>query len=360
MFESNSDYCDNARAVYDYLIKHNYDKEYQFVWCVKDVTAFRQKNFRNTKFVSFSNPMSILPYFYHMATSKYILYTHFVPLFMNPKCQTVVNLWHGTPLKSIKSHVHSAELFTYVLSPSHGFDAVIMESFEAQNAQLLHCGYPRNDLLFEENDALMKLQIDKDSYQHVILWMPTFRRPVDGSYQDGDVTQTGLPMISSPQELVVLNQKLLENNQFMIIKLHPAQDMSNVDLVEISNIKMLTSWNLDQSEVQLYHLVNQCDVLLTDYSSIYFDFLLLDRPIGFIIDDMDQYNAKRGFVTQDPLDIMPGEKMKTIEELHSFLKNLSVGQDVYQEDRARVNQLVNEYQDNQSASRVLKTIGIDQ
>lgn len=358
LFESNSDYCDNARALYDYLIENGYDKSYRFVWCVKDVAAFKGKNFPSTKFVSFKNPRGILPYFFHMATSKYIFYTHFVPPFMNPKVQTIVNLWHGTPLKSIKGHTHSADLFNYVLSPSNFFDEIIMDSFQADRSQLLSCGYPRNDLLFDKSNVLERLSIDRQSYQSVILWMPTFRRPADGAYQDAKLTQTGLPLIETPALLEELNQKLAQDNLFMVIKLHPGQDMSHVDLRSLSNITMLTNVALDESGVQLYHLVANADVLLTDYSSIYFDYLLLNRPIGFIIDDIAEYQQKRGFVTDMPLELMPGEKMKTTQELYRFLTNISLGQDDYNGDRVRVNDIVNRFKDNQSAKRLLASLKI--
>ncbi|MEG0692309.1 MAG: CDP-glycerol glycerophosphotransferase family protein, partial [Oscillospiraceae bacterium] len=120
----------------------------------------------------------------------------------------------------------------------------------------------------------------------------------------------------------------------------------------------MTRNELDKSDVQLYHLVSQCDVLLTDYSSIYFDYLLLNRPIGFIIDDIEEYNQKRGFVTKEPLELMPGEKMKTIEELNHFLETIGNHKDEYVEERARVNEIVNQYKDNQSAKRLLNLLEI--
>ena len=93
---------------------------------------------------------------------------------------------------------------------------------------------------------------------------------------------------------------------------------------------------------------------LTDYSSIYFDYLLLDRPIAFLIDDIAQYQQNRGFTVENALDLMPGEKIRTVSELNGFLDRLAKGEDRFQEDRQRVNRRVNRWQDGESAKRFLE------
>lgn len=87
------------------------------------------------------------------------------------------------------------------------------------------------------------------------------------------------------------------------------------------------------------------DVLITDYSSVYFDYQLLDRPIGFAIDDVEEYRRNRGFVFDNILDYMPGEKIYSFDELKTFFDHLHKGQDDYSEKRKKVNDLVNHWQD---------------
>lgn len=353
LFESNSDFCDNTRAVYDYLIKNGYGETYRFVWCVNDPKTFHAEGMVNTKLVSFKSKKRFLSYFKEMATSRYILYTHYVPPLCNSKVQTVVNLWHGTPLKTIKGHVHPENLFNYLLSPSTDFDGILADSFEMAGAgKLLHFGYPRNDLLFQHGRAMERLGLDLSSFRKAILWMPTFRRPADGLYEDSDVNPTGLPLIETDRQLEALNRPLAENGVLLIIKLHPGQDMSGIRLQDLSHIKMLTNRELDEKGVQLYHLVGEADVLLTDYSSVYFDYLLLDRPIGFIIDDIDKYQKNRGFVIDDPLTLMPGEKIKTIGELAAFIGEIISDKDSYAEMRHWVCDRANQYQDGESCRRL--------
>ena len=85
--------------------------------------------------------------------------------------------------------------------------------------------------------------------------------------------------------------------------------------------------------MQLYSLIGECGVLLTDYSSVYIDYLILNRPIGFIIDDFEEYKNSRGFVFDKPDDWMPGEKIKTFEELEKFILDIKNGIDKYREVR---------------------------
>lgn len=371
IFESNSDYCDNSRALYDYMRTHGYGEQYRFVWCVSDVEEMEGK-IPEAKLVSFKSKRGFLSYYLQMATSKYVVFSHYAPPFINPKSQTIVNLWHGTPLKTLKGHVPPASLFTYLLSPCDLFDPILADCFDASKEQLVQCGYPRNDLLFSdkmdgeklprpadlpanatpEAELLYHLGIDQAAYLQVLLWMPTFRRPVGGEYQDAAVTSTGLPLIDTFEQLQALNQKLMDTHLFLIIKLHPGQDLSGVRLVSLSNIKMLTNRELDEKHIQTYSLTRCADVLLTDYSSIYFDYLLLNRPIAFIVDDIGTYEKNRGFTVDDALSLMPGAKLHTIGELYEFLRQTAAGNDDYEGERHRVNALVNRFTDGNSCKRV--------
>jgi len=356
LFESNSDYCDNSRALYDYLRENGYGERFSFVWCVENPSAPHPAGPQGARLVSFRQKKGALSYFFAMARSRYVIFSHYAPPFVNPKCQTVVNLWHGTPLKSLKGHVPPAELFTFLLSPSDFFDPILADSFGAEKNQLIQCGYPRNDLLFAQTGALEQLGIQREKYRRVLLWMPTFRVPAGGGYQDAAATPTGLPLIETPGLLEELDQVLMEENVCLVIKLHPGQDLSGVTLRELSHIRMLTNRELDEKGVQTYHLAAMADGLLTDYSSVYFDYLLLNRPVGFIVDDMEVYQANRGFTVEDPLSLMPGEKIRTVKELYAFLRSFSRGEDPFAGERARVNRLSNRYTDGESCKRTAERI----
>lgn len=355
MLESNSDYCDNTAALYDYMIQSGEYKDFCFVWCVKNPKSFDRSLLPDAKITSFHNRRYVFSYLYQLFTSKYVIYTHFVPPFCNKNAQTVINMWHGIPLKSIKGHCHSSKLFSYLCSTGELCDELLSDGFEMSREdmkkQMLRLGYPRNDILFKESHALSRLCVDKQSYKKILLWMPTFRRPLTGGYEDGEATQTGLPLVTTLDMLSRLNDELEKNELFMFIKLHPGQDMSGVELKSLQSLKMLTNSELAKCKVAPYELLASADILLTDYSSVYMDYLLLNRPIGFIIDDIESYNGKRGFTVENPLELMPGEHIKTIAELYDFLK-ATEEKDEYFTARAKLLNRLYDNPDGESARRI--------
>ena len=110
--------------------------------------------------------------------------------------------------------------------------------------------------------------------------------------------------------------------------------------------------------MQLYELVAHADALVTDYSSIYFDYLLLNRPIGFTCDDMEAYGGNRGFVVDNPLELMPGMKIQNYPEFVAFAEKVFAGDDGFREERERVNNLVNADQDGQSCAHLVSLLGL--
>lgn len=356
VLESNPDYADNSRAFSDYLLENDKCRKLKIVWCVRQPQKFSSLKNKNLKFTSFTNKKYTLSYIFHIATSKAVLYTHATPPLIDTRVQTVVCLWHGTPLKHMEHTKTKYPIFSYIASASDFCSESLAECFKVPIEQVKIIGYPRCDQLFSNVNILPRLNINKAEYSKVLLWMPTFRQSSQLNIFDTKQTGTGLPLIETKQQLSELNTRLKELNLFLIIKLHPLQDMADIELFLLDHIHMLTSDNLEEKGVQLYHLVSNCDILLTDYSSIYFDYLLLDRPIGFIIDDIAEYEKNRGFVTDKPLDYMPGEKIKTKDELFAFLENMSNNVDNYSEQRKKVNGIVNLYNDNNSSKRLLELL----
>ena len=144
----------------------------------------------------------------------------------------------------------------------------------------------------------------------------------------------------------------------MAIKLHPMQKLSDITPVSFSHIRLLTNEDLKRCSLPLYELVARADALVTDYSSIYFDYLLLNRPIGFTCDDMDAYGGSRGFVVEDPFSLMPGMKISDYTGFRTFAEKAADGDDGYRDERRRVNDLVNAYQDGENAARLLSMLGL--
>ena len=127
---------------------------------------------------------------------------------------------------------------------------------------------------------------------------------------------------------------------------------------EYSNLKVYSHSKFIDDGLELWSYLSQSDALITDYSSVYLNYLLVNRPICFAVPDMDEYSDSRGFVFDNPRDFMPGEFAQTKEELFTFFENVAEGKDKYKTDREKVNYIINKYHDGKSRERLLKKSNI--
>jgi len=246
----------------------------------------------------------------------------------------------------------------YMIATSVIFVNLLAKAFGMNRKNILNIGQPRNDLLFRGDSSLKKIGIDKFKYSKIFLWMPTYRLSVVGDIRsDGKLKGCGLPLLTE-EEIIKLNNLLCKEKCLFIIKLHPMDKFTAKYFKNLSNMIFIDDEILIDSNVQLYSLIGESDVLLTDYSSVYIDYLILNRPIGFIIDDFEEYKNSRGFVFDKPDDWMPGEKIKTFEELKKFILDIKNGIDKYKEIREEVNKKVNKFNDDKSSERLIEFLGI--
>ena len=105
-------------------------------------------------------------------------------------------------------------------------------------------------------------------------------------------------------------------------------------------------------------MLRQVDGLVGDYSSVSLQYLLLNKPMAFVIPDLEDYKEKRGFVFEDPLEFMPGNIVNTKEEFYEFLSQMANGEDRYKEKRETVCNVIHQYKDGNACKRVLELSGI--
>src|SRR5699024_7131322 len=139
---------------------------------------------------------------------------------------------------------------------------------------------------------------------------------------------------------------------------HPFQAKLSIFDKEKSHIKIIDNNLLNKRNIEIYSLFNEVDALLTDYSSVYFDFLLTLKPIGFTIDDFKSYKGHRGFIVDDPLTIMPGAKITNFKALKQFVMDINENRDSYYKERIKINNLVNKYQDGNSTKRMVEFLNL--
>jgi CDP-glycerol glycerophosphotransferase (TagB/SpsB family) len=290
----------------------------------------------------------------YFLTSKYFFYSFGKYPIKPSQKQIVINLWHGSPLKKIGNfeegkHDNNYNFFTSIIATSELFKNIMVEAFNCKLEQVIICGQPRNDLLFYS-----KFIKNKDK---LIVWLPTFRYSAiieEDNYTNGNK----LPIFTDDIKLNKLNKFLKINNIQLIIKFHPLQDLRKIEFAKYDNIDIWSELDLAKKQLNLYEILGNSDALITDYSSVFFDYLLLDKQIGFTVDDIDLYSQKRGFVFDNPEDLMPGLKIKNEKDFYVFINNVINNNDYYASDRKYVNDICNYYKDNYNCNRILTLVGI--
>ena len=271
------------------------------------------------------------------------------------KKRLIINLWHGVPLKKIAlldpnlkkaARIYFKKIFsenyTCILTTSHELIPLMARSFAVSEDKIKVWGQPRNDGLFQKNDCreiLGQLFPDLPEYTKTVLYAPTFR----------DYGQVQLfPFKDFDQKQ--LEAFLDEKNMLLFIRTHVAEQGSATPYLG-KRIRFLGN---EQAE-DVTGILNIFDCLITDYSSIYIDYLLTDKPMIFLPYDRQQYLDGRG-MNFDYDDVTPGPKPETFND---FLDALSPKEDFWKSERTRVNRLFNEIQHPCAAdicNKVLKMI----
>lgn len=364
LFASFPDFADNARALYEYMSSEEQFADWSFVWIVSSQNNLPHR--RNTSFIA--KPSSFwskayIQYLYHLLSSRYLFSTHSFFSEALPSKQVSVLLWHGTMLKRIcgmnerEKEQGKKKQFRYFVSPSKYYVQYFCKSFLCTEREVLTCGYPRNDFLFEETDVLDKLGINRSSYEKIIVYMPTFRTPIGGGYTDSSESKQMCIDIESKESLEKLTQYLLENKVLLIIKWHPS-DVRQSLTIKSDSIIAIKNQALESIDAQVYHLLHYADALITDYSSVFCDYLLLDRPIAFDVSDIESYSDNRGFVFDKPLDYMPGIKLHNESEFTSFCGDIAKGRDDSKRERERLKHIYNNFFDGNNCKRLLESLSL--
>lgn len=346
-YDSKEVYLNNY-ALYDYLIKNSYNNHYKIYYSMPN---FRKNSNEYENVYVFSG--MIRSACIYLIAKNCFLDTGTLRIKPSKK-QNVINLWHGSPLKNIgfmsntvnkNLKKNSLNDFSKIIISSPLFKEIYKKSFNIDENKLLIAGQPRLDSLFSDKDSLKILfNIERKKYNKVIMWMTTYRISYDKRLchtSDLNWSKTNLPILIDIDKVIKLNDYLITQNVLMIIKIHQGSVFDETKLFSLKNVKVIRDQDFIGKDVQLYEILSKCDALITDYSSVFFDYLLLNKPIGFIIDDFEDYKKNNGFVFSEPFLYMPGRKIINYQELFNFIKDINDGVDNYSKNRNEVNDLVN-------------------
>ena len=356
------DYVDNSRVLSDYILDNELG-QYKVYW------VFRSNKVEhvNPKVypIYLDQKYGKLKYFFHTVTSKYLFSTHSAFEWACPYRQTFVCLWHGTMLKRIAymqdpvANKYYLQNCSYFISPSTFYNKIVAQSFNYSPSKVLTTGYPRVDLLFQESDALKKLDITHEKYSKIVLYMPTFRQAKSAAKGETklNVYKNDLIDFFDLKSLNLWNDYFKRLGILMILKPHPS-DKNIPPKISLSNIRVIFNEEMAENNVQLYHLLHYSDALITDFSSVFCDYLVLNRPIGFMIQDIDEYSKTRGFVFDKPIEHMPGEIIMNSGEFKKFFADVANGIDDTKEKRQLLMSQYIDFSDGQNCSRLLHCIGM--
>lgn len=355
-------YGDSPKAIYEYMLSDERFEDYTFIWA-----------FRNPKQFTFvlDNPNTLIvtvntkDYELACATAKYWVYNYRMSDHIYPKDdQVYIQLWHGTPLKRLgydinisdnamnsKSEIREkykvdAEKFKYILAPSHFAAEKFISAWNLDNIgrkdAVVELGYPRNDFLTNYTDADVdkikeELKLPKD--KKFVLYAPTWR---DNQHRAGvgytyktAVDFEKLKNALSDEYVILFRAHYLVANSFDFNRFKGF--VYNVSKVNDINLLYVAS-----------------DILVTDYSSVFFDYANLNRPEIFYMYDLEAYgNEIRGFYIN--LDELPGPIVKTEDELIKAIKNAQTDRS-YDEKYKSFNAKFNYLDDGHAAERVTEKI----
>lgn len=327
-FQGRSVAC-SPKALYTEMLENPKYYDYSLIWSLRNTDRKDILKNRRTRIVKFES----FAYYRALARAKYWIFNSNTRPFLKPgRNQVFVQTWHGTPLKKIgcdvaragnamtklsdieKIYTNEAEKISYMISPSEYCTDKFISAFNLKSVnkedKVLTLGYPRNDFLFrftEKQCRDIKVRLGVPGDKKVILYAPTFR---DNKYsaKDGFQLESYLDFDAAREKLGDKYVILFRAHYFISGRM---------------NLEHYKDFVFDVSDVEdINELYVISDLLITDYSSVFFDYANLKRPIIFYMCDYEEYkNELRDFY----FDVreLPGPVAEKQEQVFEEIKKLS-------------------------------------
>lgn len=315
ILESHPDFSDNALAFYEYLLQKKVNTRHKIYWAV------------------YNHTLSIPPlpeqvdYFYLDARGLKQMIKRFLALY---RCKYIfdsnayikkrrsdqvrIHLGHGMLIKITKDYHNMqkiGELDGY-LTTSLYWEGVFTDRIGIPKECLLPLGYPRTDELYRYKEE-----------QNYVIWLPTYRQHRLHKGQGLSVMSPyGMPGIMTQDELQELDETLKKQGLTMYFRPHPVQDLSLLHTMTLDAVTIADDDFLKKHKMTLYQLLAGAKALLTDYSSVYYDFLLTERPIGLTIMDSEQYFSMYDCAFPHYEDGIKGSYLYTAQDIREFIEHL--------------------------------------
>ena len=362
-------YSDSSRAIFERMRADARFDGYTFYWAFKDPgraqtqLAALHPELRGVTFVTYGSK----EFDRAAAVSGYWVTNSRMPEYLQPRQgQVYLQCWHGTPIKRLARDIQietanvmnssrelaeryrfDASRYTYMVSPSpyatEKFTSAFSLDLLGKQDAILEVGYPRNDRLADPDAAEVaaikdRLGIPQD--KKVMLWAPTWR---DDQHETGKGYTLSLEM-----DFDALRERL--GDEWVILFRAHYFIVSQFDFSQQEGFV----WNVGGvDDVNDLYLV--ADALVTDYSSVMFDYANLRRPMVFYMYDLVQYRERlRGFYFD--FSELPGPIVHTIDDFISAVENMPSYWDQYQEQYRAFNEKFTPLDDGHASDRVIERV----
>ena len=311
-----------------YILKELQNQEFKYL--TKYIVYHKKYKNRILSFIKHYNikdyklvRLNSFKYYKLLATAKYLFNdTSFEKRFIKKEGQVYTNTWHGTPLKHMSNDVPTRRyamgnvkrnflMADYLVYPNKEMQQKMLSAYSIEqlyDGYILNIGYPRNAIFFNRNrEKEIREELELQNKQ-IIVYMPTWRGDMtkkQNSQQNDDI-----------KEFLELLDDKLNDNQILYVKLH-VFNKNSLDLSEYEHIKDFPNG------YETYDFLNVADVLITDYSSVFFDFANTKKKIILFSYDQEEYTKTRGLYYD--INEFPFEKAHNIKELVSCINNSKNG-----------------------------------
>lgn len=348
VLESEPDFSDNTMSVFAEMLRRGYDKRYGLVWWVKDAHG-ELPGYPGTRYVDMKTRRSRLRFRWYTLRAKCLISCN---KFLTSPRSGVPSFFlsHGGPLKACPGY-RIPQGITYFLAYSRGLLHAEIPCEEGADVRYFTAGFPRNDILLEPPVDLHKYL--EGDFRKVLVWYPTYRQHKNGAKT---ASSDALPILHDAEKARQLNECARENGVMIVVKPHFAQDISYIRRENLSNIRFIDDSFFKTHGISSYRFVGSCDGLITDYSSIYHDYLLCRKPIAVVWEDIEQYRQNPGF-SVDPETCMRGAwKIYTLEDFQGFVRSVAAGEDPGLPLREQFLPTAHDYTDGKNTQRVVDFI----
>ena len=355
-------YTCSPKAIYEKMLSMPQFKNFKFVWAFLDTDIHDVKEDKRTTIVKSKSK----EYYKYCSIAKYwIVNSIMEESLTKKKGQVYVQCWHGTPIKKLRCDIEvdgsvlntikeirkrndiDAKRFDYFISPSKYCTEKFISAFNLKKLNkeniIIEEGYPRNDFLFNKTQkdiTLIKEKLKIPINKKVIFYLPTFR---DNQHTSG---------IGYTYELQIDFDRLRKaiGDEYVVL-FSPHYFIANS--IDLSKYEGFVINVARYDEINELYLVS--DIIMTDYSSVFFDFANLKRPIVFYMYDYDLYQSRlRDFYIS--LDELPGPITRTQEELEKCIINIETEFPKYERKYEDFNKKYNYLDDGNASERVIKEI----